>query len=380
MKKKLLVFHKALAPYRIDLFNKLNEIFDTEIYFFSKNMKSQKFDMSTLENQLNFEPKFLTRGFDLHHKGRVIRFGYLKKIFQYKPDLIICMEYSIITFTISLFAKLIFPKTKVYSICDDSVDIAKNTSRTRKTGRFLCLKLLDGIILGNDFVEEWYNKNFPHVKTVVSPIIQKEERITTIINNAQPITVEYIKRYKLESKNVLLFVGRLVEVKNLNFLLDVFSQYASTNDDVVLILVGDGDKKNELLELAANLKIQEKVIFAGRFEHNELYAWYRIADYLILPSTSETFGAVVNESLIAGVPVLCSELAGASSLINDQNGIIFNPYDEEKLLSIFNYVFSKEKNYKQKSSKLNSLMPYTFNQRIRNLISFLINDSLEISN
>lgn len=35
MKPKLLVFHKALAPYRIDLFNSLNEAFDTDIYFFS---------------------------------------------------------------------------------------------------------------------------------------------------------------------------------------------------------------------------------------------------------------------------------------------------------------------------------------------------------
>ena len=377
IKKKLLVFHKALAPYRIDLFNRLSEMFETDIYFFNKNMSSQNFDMNTLESQLNFKPKFLTHGFDLHHKGRVIRFGYLKKIIEHKPNLIICLEYSTITFTIALFAKLIYPKVKIYSICDDSVDVARNSSKSRKIGRFLCLKLLDGIILGNDFAGEWYKLNFPKVKTVVSPIIQKEERIVSILNDAQPITQEYIQRYNLESKNVLLFVGRLVEVKNLNFLLEVFSQYASTNNNVVLILVGDGDKKNELLDLAINLEIQEKVIFAGRFEHNELYAWYRIADYFILPSTSETFGAVVNESLIAGVPVLCSDLAGASSLINDKNGITFSPFNKEKLLSIFNDVFSKDKDFMPKPYKIHSLMPYTFNQRISDLISFLVDDKSE---
>lgn len=110
----------------------------------------------------------------------------------------------------------------------------------------------------------------------------------------------------------MLFVGRLVDVKNLNFLIEVFSDYVLLNKNARLILVGDGDKKNELKNLVLNLNIQDYVLFTGRYENEELYAWYKIADYFILPSTSETFGAVVNEALIAGLPVLCSNLAGAS--------------------------------------------------------------------
>ena len=83
MKKKLLIFHDSLAPYNIDLFNDLNEAFAADIYFFRKNPRSQKFDMSKLLNQLNFIPKFITSGFEFHHKGRLIRFGYVKKIIQF---------------------------------------------------------------------------------------------------------------------------------------------------------------------------------------------------------------------------------------------------------------------------------------------------------
>ena len=374
MKKKLLVFHRALAPYNIDLFNELNKAFETDVYFFRKNLRSQKFDMEKLLNQLNFTPKFITTGFEFRHKGRMIRFGYLKKIIQNKPDLILVWEYNLITFITALFTKIFYPGTKVYSLCDDTVDLAKNSSTLRKTGRLFCFMVLDGIVLDNELVEEWYHKNFPKVKTKVFPIIQKEERLITIFNDAHSVSKEYIHRYKLKEKNILLFVGRLVEVKNLKFLLEVFSLYVAKNKNSVLILVGDGDKRFELIRLAEQLKIPEHVIFAGRYEHKELYAWFKVADYFILPSTWEPFGAVVNESLIAGVPVICSNLAGAACLITEKNGIIFNPYDKEELLTIFCDVLCRKQNSINDSSNHFSLMPYTFHQKVNELISFLKED------
>ena len=371
MKKKLLIFHPALAPYRIDLFNGLNEEFDADIYFFRTNLISQKFDTNALNEQLNFKPKFLTTGFELFHKGRMIRFGYLKKVILHKPDIILCSEYNLGTFLTALFAKWYFPKSEVYTVCDDSVDVAKNSSFSRKTGRYLCMKVLDGLVLGNDFAEKWYNNKFPKMKTIVSPIIQKEERVISILNGAQHISSKYIHQYNLKDKNILLFVGRLVKVKNLVFLMEVFSRYVANNKNVVLVLIGDGDKKDELIDQVRMLKIQDNVLFGGRFENEELYAWYRIADYFILPSISETFGAVVNESLIAGVPVICSNLAGASSLINGKNGVIFNPYNKDELLSIFNNVLNRKRSKTNTSSLNNSLMPYTFEQRLKDLILFL---------
>lgn len=371
MKKKLLVFHKALAPYRIDFFNELNTAFDADIYFFRKSLQSQKFDMNMLVKQLNFVPKFLTLGFELLHKGRIIRFGYLKKIVKFKPDVIICLEFSIITFEIALFSKLFFSRTKVYTICDDSVVVARNSSLLRKLGRFLSLKLLDGIILCNDSAKEWYDLNFPNVKKIVFPIIQNEERIQSILKVAEPISNQYLSKYQLKYKNVLLFVGRLVKVKNLNLLIDVFSQYIAFNKNAVLILVGDGDKKGELLKQTKRLKIQDKVIFAGRFENEELYAWYQIADYFILPSIYESFGAVVNESLIAGVPVICSDLAGASYLICENNGVTFNPYDKNKLLLILKNKLRNKRDNSNNQLSNSSLMPYTFDEKMQALISFL---------
>lgn len=370
MKKKLLVFHKALAPYRIDFLNGLHDAFDANVYFFRKNLRIQKFDTKLLESQLRFKPAFLTRGFG--YKGRIIRFGYLGKIIRHKPDVIVGLEYSLMTFVTAWFTKTFLPGVKVYTTCDDSAEIAERCSGARRIARSLCLKYLDGIVLGNDPAEEWYNRHFPRMRTVVFPIIQDEERILSIINEGKQLTAEYMKKYKPEGKKVLLFVGRLMAVKNLRFLLQAFSQLMAANPDVVLILVGEGDQQEELKEYARELKIEGNVKFAGRYEHVALYAWYHVADYFILPSTFEPFGAVVNESLISGVPVLCSRLAGASSLINGKNGKLFNPYDTGELVSVLNEAFGSTGNAPQKVFGLRqSLMPYSFQERFVRLSTFL---------
>jgi glycosyltransferase involved in cell wall biosynthesis len=374
MKQKILIFHPALAPYRIDLFNELNKEFEAKIYFFRKNLLSQQFDTNLIINQLNFTPGFLTKGINFTFKSRMIRFGYINKIRLYKPDIIVCYEFNIMTFLSAVFAKTFYPKTKIYTLCDDSIDVAKKSSIERRVGRILCVNFLDGIIFGNDTAEKWYKSHFQTITSIVFPIIQKEERIKSILTHSKHISEKYIQLFNLSDKNILLFVGRLVEVKNLNFLIEVFSNFVLLNKNAVLVLVGDGNKKTELIGLVDKLNVKDNVVFAGRYENEALYAWYNIADYFILPSTSETFGAVVNESLIAGVPVICSELAGASFLINKSNGTTFNPYDKDELESVFNKVLWK-KRQTNKSGLNDSIMPFTFTQRIQGLIRFLKNEN-----
>jgi hypothetical protein len=128
MKQKILIFHPALAPYRIDLFNELNKEFEANIYFFRKNLLSQQFDTSSIIDQLDFTPEFLTKGINFIFKSRMIRFGYVNKIRLHKPDIIVCSEFNIMTFLSAVFAKTFYPKTKIYTLCDDSIDVAKKSS------------------------------------------------------------------------------------------------------------------------------------------------------------------------------------------------------------------------------------------------------------
>ena len=59
------------------------------------------------------------------------------------------------------------------------------------------------------------------------------------------------------------------------------------------------------------------------------YAWFQLADLLVLPSIQEPFGAVVNEALMSGCRVLVSDCAGASMLINEDNGSVFSTESQQ---------------------------------------------------
>lgn len=371
MKNKLLVFHPALAPYRIDLFNSLHKSFESEFVFFREHLISQKFDKDVLHAQLEFKPTYMTKGLELNKKGQMIRFGIFKKILKNKPNIILCSEFSVLTLYIIIISKILLPNTRIYSICDDSIDVASKSGKFRNIARLIAVKLLNGLILASDAANEWYNKNYPKVKTIVFPIIQHEERIKKISENSIEPAKNFVKHYNLTNKKVFLFIGRLVEVKNLFFLIKVFAKYIEKNDNSVLILVGDGDLKNDLLDFTKQLNVADKVIFPGRFENEELYAWYNISDFFILPSTSETFGAVVNEALVMGVHVFCSELAGAACLINNENGGLFNPYNEESLLNLFYKTDNSIIDIYTKKKYRNSLMNFDFENKVNQLINFI---------
>ena len=110
-KKKLLVFHPALAPYRIDFLNSVNEHFDTKFYFSNTNLLNQKFDQEKLKKQIDFECNYLTKGFNL--RGRSIRFGLISIIKREKPDLILSTEFNIISLYAIIAVKYFSKKTKL---------------------------------------------------------------------------------------------------------------------------------------------------------------------------------------------------------------------------------------------------------------------------
>ncbi|HLP04851.1 MAG TPA: hypothetical protein VK152_05405, partial [Paludibacter sp.] len=118
MKKKLLIFENALAPYRIDLFNGLNKVFDTTVYFFRRNMRYDKFDTKILESQLNFKPRYLTFGIEDPFRDRMYRFGCIAKVLQHRPQIVIGLEFTTMTFFTALFCRLFMPSTRVYTMCD----------------------------------------------------------------------------------------------------------------------------------------------------------------------------------------------------------------------------------------------------------------------
>ncbi len=370
-KKRLLMFHPALAPYRIDFFNSLASHFDTTFYFFNENVLNQNFNQKELREETHFKVNYLISGLNL--PGRSIRFGIRKVIKEMRPDIIICPEYNMINLNIILISFFSRKKFHIYTICDDNITMAQNASLIRRILRATQLKILNGIILTNIQVADWYRTNLnPKAKILVFPIIRNDVQFLNRLKKCVPIASDYIEEYQLKNKKVLLFVGRLVEIKNLFRLIEALMLVREKSDSAVLIIIGSGSLEMPLKQKVKDLQLQDAVILPGRFEKEELFAWYLTAGVFILPSTSESFGAVINEALLAGCYVLSSEIAGASNLIEENvNGNLFNPYKTDELADLIISTIQKDELFKNQGELRDSRMLIGYNEIIESLLKQL---------
>jgi len=325
------MFHPALAPYRIDEFNALNSLYELKIVFLSENLWNQKFNQSKLLPQLTFQYSYLLKG--IGYKERIFRFGILRTIREFKPDIIMGYEFSIVTQYLILLKRLGLISQKIGSITDDSLDICSHIKSTlRSTARNVALKHLDFLVVMSQEVSAYYQKEYHLNKNqlIIAPIIQNPDRLRKNSKILEKTASEYLQRFQLAEKKILLFVGRLVREKGLTVFLDTIHTILPENNQIVIVFVGEGEELQTLQSMAKSMQLSDRVIFPGRYEGDELYAWYLCASGFVLPSTYEPFGAVVNEALIFGLKVLCSQYAGASSLIRADNGLIYNPLNKEE--------------------------------------------------
>ena len=114
---------------------------------------------------------------------------------------------------------------------------------------------------------------------------------------------------------VILFVGRLIPIKNLHNLLYAFKKMQSAVEDTKLLIVGDGVLKGELMRTAQKLGLNEKVIFTGAIDYEKIPTYYNAADVFVLPSIFESFPLVALEAAACGVPIVIS--TGAKAFVED---------------------------------------------------------------
>lgn len=329
MKKKLVIFHPAIAPYRIDFFNSLNEHFEASFYFEFLDVLEQSFNQGKLKERLTFQPNYLGKGFCGIKNLRLQVFPILCKT---RPDIVFCSEFNIMGFLILLYKFLFHPKLQIYTICDDSLDIVKSEGGIKGFMRALFVRLYDGVILTNRAVIRWYQETYHNTfKFIYFPIVQEDVAFRDELDKSLSISCRYYEDLKLKGKKVVLFVGRLIDIKNLDFLLNAFSQILDEYPNAELLLVGEGDRRNVLEDLAFCLGIKEKVHFLGKKQGKDLYAFYNLGQVFVLPSYYERFGAVVNEALLSGCYTLCSSVAGAACLISSENGACFDPKNQKDL-------------------------------------------------
>ena len=137
----------------------------------------------------------------------------------------------------------------------------------------------------------------------------------------EPATGDNVYRYLQYMRGlgyrIVTNVGRITIQKGLPNLLHAFKEVVARQPKTFLLLVGDGEQKFELINLAADLGIANHVFFAG-FQRGKKYRdAYTVSDLFVMPSISEPFGLVALEAIGYGTPVLISKQSGASEVIRN---------------------------------------------------------------
>ncbi|MVM41907.1 glycosyltransferase [Spirosoma sp. HMF3257] len=169
----------------------------------------------------------------------------------------------------------------------------------------------------------------PPAKVLLRKNAVDNNALRAVYERALPTRIQQQQALGLKPNN-FVFVGRLIEAKNLPMLLTSFAEATkrSKNGDTWgIILLGEGDEQTKLIQTIHTLGLTEHVILLpGR-------PWFRVpeilalSNVLVLPSRSEPWGLVVNEAMACGLPVIVSERCGcAVDLVHHgQNGFVFDP-------------------------------------------------------
>lgn len=158
------------------------------------------------------------------------------------------------------------------------------------------------------------------------------------------VSDEFVFSKKTHSKFVFVSTAALIESKRVQYVVEAFGQLQKDYEDVLLEIIGDGPKQNELKILAKQLGIAGKVHFNGALPRRQIAEIYKNCDCFVLPSAFETFGVVYIEAMAAGLPVIATRCGGPEDFITEKNGILVEVDNVEALKdAMFSMYLLREK-------------------------------------
>lgn len=183
---------------------------------------------------------------------------------------------------------------KIYNIIHDF-----NKTRIKKyaTDCFACSKIAG----------EWmFNSHFVIIKNAID---------TNKFSYNRHMRNELRKELKISNKFVIGHVGRFTYQKNHIFLIEVFKEVLKCKTDAILVLVGDGELKNDVYEKVKKLGIADKVLFAGA--QKNVADYLNVFDVLLFPSYFEGLPIALIEAQASGVSCVISDTISDEILVTD---------------------------------------------------------------
>ena len=156
-------------------------------------------------------------------------------------------------------------------------------------------------------------------------------------------------------------VSNLIPRKRISLLLEAFAELTGAENakvsdpegaaagegrDMYLDIVGDGEEREHLEALVAQLGIRDRVTFHGRLSREEIARRFSLADCFVLPSELETFGVVYAEAMMAGLPVIATACGGPEDFVTKETGLLGVYNTKEELAGAMEELYRNRKTYR----------------------------------
>lgn len=156
-----------------------------------------------------------------------------------------------------------------------------------------------------------------------------DEKFTRTPYSYDEHTHAYIQHMKSQGYTIISTVGRFTIQKGLWHFLRAARLAISKNDKLLFILAGDGEERNELIALGAELGISDHLLFTGFVRGRKLRDIYSMTDVFVMSSVSEPFGLTALEAAHYGDALVLTRQSGVSEVLH--SAILYDFWDEKKL-------------------------------------------------
>lgn len=161
----------------------------------------------------------------------------------------------------------------------------------------------------------------------------------------------------------LLYVGKIEERRNVYFLIEMFEKLLETNQNVQLVIVGDGEPEYAAAFLKRIKPLTDKgqILYRQKATQKELALIYKRVNLFVFTSNYEIFGMVLLEALYFGLPVISTSNGGASVLIKDgTDGYIMTEFDIDAWIEKINTLMENKELYQEMGINAHELIEQHF--------------------
>jgi glycosyltransferase involved in cell wall biosynthesis len=336
MKRRLVILTEIISPYRIPLFNALAQrgVVDLHVIFLAEtDLDLRQWQIPKEEIRFSYQilPSWRRR---IGRYNALLNRGVGRALTKAAPDVILCGGYNYIASWQALFWARMHKIPFVLWSESNVQDLRRGHALVEFLKAEFLTKCSGFVVPGKSALEYLRAHKVEEGAVFVAPNAVDNDFFAGAAAAARQEAAKWRGEFILPER-YFLFVGRMVREKGVFELLSAYAKLdASMRQQIGLVFVGDGALRPQL-ELQAAAISPGVITFAGFAQREKLAVYYALAETVILPTYTDTWGLVVNEAMACGLPVIVSHVAGcvADLLRQDWNGLLVEPRDVSSLTS-----------------------------------------------